>query len=69
VHDWPLISVGSTSDFENMETPLVADCYSLYNTDKSFSVEDVWDGVNVNSGNVRKWVASKLQNIATYISV
>lgn len=32
VHDWPLISVGPTSDLEIQETPLAVDFSFLYKT-------------------------------------
>ena len=52
-----------------MVAPLAVDFSFLQNSDESFSVEDVWDGQNVNSEKVSKWVASKLKGIASCIGV
>lgn len=40
----------------------------LHNSDKAFSIEDVWDGANVNSGYDSKWVASKLLKASRHVS-
>lgn len=67
-HDWPLVSIAQTNA-EDVETPLAIDFSFLQSSNDSFLVEYVWDGENVNSGNVSKWVASKLKSIATTIGV
>jgi len=69
VHNWPLISVGPPSGSEDLVAPLAVDVSFLQNSNESFSVEDVWDGQNVNSENDSKWVASKLKGIASCIGV
>ena len=43
--------------------------FPICSPNESFSVEDIWDGENVNSGMVSKWVASKLKSIAATIGV
>jgi len=48
---------------------LVVDFSFLQSAQDLFSVEDIWDGENVNSGRVSKWVASKLKSIAATIGV
>ena len=69
MHNWPLISVGPSPGSEDLVAPLAVDFSFLQNSDESFSVEDVWDGQNVNSEKVSKWVASKLKGIASCIGV
>jgi len=41
----------------------------MQSPNESFSVEDIWEGENVNSRMVSKWVASKLKSIAATIGV
>ena len=41
--------------------PLTFDYSYFQSHSNSYSVEDVWDGENVNSDNVSEWVASKLK--------
>jgi len=65
---WPLVSVAQSND-EDVVTPLAIDFSFLQNAHDSFSVEDIWDGENVDSGVVSKWVASKLKSIAATIGV
>ena len=67
-HDWPLVPIAQTN-VEDVETPLAIDFSFLQSSNDSFSVEDIWDGENVNSGNVSKWVASKPKNITATIGV
>ena len=42
------------SNVEDVETPLAIDFSFLQSSNDSFSVEDIWNGENVNSGNVSK---------------
>ena len=67
-HDWPLVSIAQTN-VEDVETPLAIDFPFLQSSNDSFSEEDIWDGENVNFGNVSKWVASKLKSIVATIGV
>ena len=68
-HEWPLVPMGSCSGLHDSVAPLAVD-YSWFQChSNSYSVEDVWDGVNVNSDKVSKWVASKLRSIAACIGV
>ena len=41
----------------------------LHNNSGSFSVEEIWDGQNLNQELVSKWVASKLKSIVGCIGV
>jgi len=67
-HDWPLVSMAQ-NNVENVKTPLAIDISFLQSSNYSFSVEDIWDRENVNSGNVSKWVASKFKSISATIDV
>ena len=64
-----MISVGPPSGSEDLVAPFAVDLSFLQNSNESFSVEDVWDGQNVNYKKVSKWVASKLKGIASCIGV
>jgi len=68
VHDWPLGHI-ARSHVEDVKTPLAIDFSFLQSSSDSLSTEDIWDGENVNSGNVSKWMVSKLKSIATIIGV
>ena len=67
--DWPLVPMGSCSRVADSVEPLVVDYSCFQDPSNSYSVEDVWDGTNVNSDKVSKWVASKLKSIAACIGV
>ena len=62
-------SLGGQSGSEHLEAPLAVDFSFIQNSNENFSVEDVWDGHHVNSDKVSKWVASKIQGIASFIGV
>jgi len=68
-HEWPLVPMGSCSRVDDSVEPLAVDYSCFQGPSNSYSEEDVWDGTNVNSDKVSKWVASKLKSIATYIGV
>jgi len=68
-HEWPLVPMGSCSRVDDLVEPLVVDYSCFQGPSNSYSVEDVWDGMNVNSDKVSKWVASKLKSIADCIGV
>jgi len=65
---WRLVSVAQSND-EDVVTPMAVDFSFLQSAQDLFSVEDIWDGENVDSGMVSKWVASKLKSIAATIGV
>ena len=69
MQDRPLISVGSSLVSYSLETPLAVEFSVLHNSIESFALEDVWDGENVNTGNVSKWAASQLKSTAACIVV
>uniref|UniRef100_A0A7C8ZC57 Uncharacterized protein n=1 Tax=Opuntia streptacantha TaxID=393608 RepID=A0A7C8ZC57_OPUST len=52
-----------------MIEPLAVDYSFFQRPNKAFTVEEVWDGENLNSELVSKWVASKLKSIAVCIGV
>ena len=54
----------SCSRVDDSVAPPVVDYSCFHDSSSFYSVEDVWDGENVNSDNVSKWVASKLKSIA-----
>lgn len=68
-HEWPLVPMDSCTGVDDLVAPLAVDYSSFHGPNRSYSVEDVWDGENVNSDNVSKWVASKLKSIAACIGV
>ena len=65
---WPLVSVAQSNDLDEV-TPFAVDFSFIQSAQDSFSVEDIWDGDNVDSGMLSKWVASKLKGIAATIRV
>jgi len=65
---WPLVSVDQSNDGD-LVTPLAVDFSFLQSAQDSSSVEDIWDGENVDSRMVSKWVASKLKSIAATIGM
>ena len=65
---WLIVSV-ARSNIEDVKTPLAVDFSFMKSPNESFSGEDIWDGENVNSGMVSKWVASKLTCIVATIGV
>ena len=66
---WPALQMGSSSDGENLETPLAVDfSYQLSPTD-SFSAEGIWEGGEGDSEKVSKWVAAKLRGVAACLGV
>ena len=65
---WPLVSAAQ-SNGEDEVAPLAVDFSFLQSAQDSFSVEDIWNGENADSGMVSKWVASKLKGIAATIVV
>jgi len=68
-HEWPLVPMGSCSRVDDSVAPLAVDYSCFQGHCNSYSVEDVWDGMNVNSDKVSKWVASKLRSIAACIGM
>jgi len=68
-HEWPLVPMGSCSRIDDLVAPLAVDYSCFQGPSNCYSVEDVWDGMNVNSDKVSKWVASKLKSIAACIGV
>ena len=61
--------VGNHSRADDVVEPLAVDFSCFHSPSNFYSVEDAWDGENILSGNVSKWVASKLKNIAGCIGV
>jgi len=68
-HEWLLVPMDSCSGVDDSVAPLAVDYSYSHGPSNSYSVEDVWDGENVNSDNVSKWVASKLKSIVACIGV
>ena len=68
-HEWPVVPMGSCSRVDDSVAPLAVDYSWFQGHSNSYSVDDVWDGMNVNSDKVSKWVASKLRSIAACIGV
>jgi len=69
VHESSLVPMGSCSGVYDLVAILAVDYSCFHSPSNSYSVEDVWDGKNVNSENVSKWMASKLKSIAACIGV
>jgi len=69
VKRWP-VTMGEdiTKGKESVE-PLAVDFSFFQKPCTNYSVEEVWDGENLNSEIVSKWVASKLKSIAGCIGV
>jgi len=63
------VPMGSCSGVDDSVASLAVDYSYFQGPSNSYSVEDVWDGMNVNSDKVSKWVASKLKSIAARIGV
>ena len=60
-HEWPLVPMGSCSRVDDSVAPLAVDYSCFQGPSNSYSVADVWDGMNVNSDKVSKWVACNLK--------
>jgi len=67
--DWSLAVIGNTTRNENSSEPLAVDFSFVQGNNTAFSAEEAWDGENLNSEYVSKWVASKLKSIAGCIGV
>jgi len=53
-HEWLLVPIGSCSGVNDMIVPFAVDYSCFHSPSNSYSMEDVWDGENVNSDNVSK---------------
>jgi len=53
-HEWPLVPLGSCSGVDDSVAPLAVDYSCFQGPTNSYSVEDVWDGMDVNSDKVSK---------------
>ena len=69
VQDSPLVKLAHTSKGEEPYVPLAVDFSFFQSPNDGYSVDDVWDGENLNPEMVSKWVASKLRSIAGCIGV
>ena len=69
VKDWSLALIRNTSRNEELSEPLAVDFSFFRGNSNAYSVEEEWDGENLNSEYVSKWVASKLKSIAGCIGV
>ena len=69
VKEWPLAMIGNNPRGKMSLEPLAVDYSFLQRPSKAFSVEDIWDGENLNSKLISEWVASKLKSIAGCIGM
>ena len=69
VREWPLALMENTPKGKESYEPLAVDFSFFQRPCTDFSVEEVWDGKNLNTEIVSKWVASKLKVIAGCIGV
>jgi len=67
--EWPLTMIENTSKGKESIEPLAVDFSFFRRPCTDYSVEEVWDGENLNTEIVSKWVSSKLKVIAGCIGV
>jgi len=69
VKEWHLAMIGNNARGEALLKPLAVDYSFFQRPSKAFSVEEVWDGENLNLELVSKCAASKLKSIPSSIGV